>query len=235
LALTCATIERLWRQATRCGPAGANADRRRALLVHSAGEDDTSAPPGSRLADALALALRVHHGQRRKGTETPVLAHLLAVAAIALEHGADEETAIGALLHDAVEDGGGEPLLAEIRGRFGERVARIVADASDAILPPGHPKPPWRERKERHLGRLETVPGDSLLVLAADKLANVRTIVRDVRHDGEEVWGRFEAGKADILWYQQSMLALLRRRGVPAKLRRELEEAVAALEEIAST
>ena len=63
--------------------------------------------------------MRCHAGQTRKGTSIPYVAHLLAVASIALEHGADEDEAIGALLHDAVEDEKAE--LAEIRSRFGDR------------------------------------------------------------------------------------------------------------------
>ena len=185
-------------------------------------------------ADAFAVAVRVHHGQHRKGTRIPYVAHLLAVASIALEYGADEDTRIAALLHDAAEDGGGEPVLDEIRARFGDRVARMVTDASDAIVPAGHPKPPWRERKERHLAHLAKAQDDSLLVMAADKLANTRAIARDVRYDGDSVWGRFKAGKADIVWYHQSMLALFRRRGLPANLLRELEEAVHDLVSVAT-
>ena len=56
----------------------------------------------------------------------PYLAHLMAVASIALDNGASEDEAIAALLHDVVEDGGGPAALAEIRARFGDEVADIV-------------------------------------------------------------------------------------------------------------
>jgi (p)ppGpp synthase/HD superfamily hydrolase len=56
---------------------------------------------------ALLYATHVHGGQVRKGTSTPYVAHLLAVAATVLEYGGDEELAIAALLHDSVEDQGG--------------------------------------------------------------------------------------------------------------------------------
>jgi len=59
------------------------------------------------LDDALQYVVIIHAGQPRKGTEIPYLAHLLGVASIALEYGADETEAIGALLHDAGEDAGG--------------------------------------------------------------------------------------------------------------------------------
>jgi GTP pyrophosphokinase len=80
---------------------------------------------------------------------------LLAVTAIALDHGATENEAIAALLHDAVEDQGGQATLDEIRRRYGKRVARIVDAVSDTDQ---SPKPPWRERKEAYIERLPSEP-----------------------------------------------------------------------------
>ena len=82
---------------------------------------------------ALLYATHVHGGQRRKGTSTPYVAHLLAVAATVLEYGGDEDLAIAALLHDSVEDQGGKARLEDVRNRFGERVAQIVQACSDSL------------------------------------------------------------------------------------------------------
>jgi hypothetical protein len=78
---------------------------------------------------ALLYATHVHGGQVRKATFVPYIAHLLAVAATVLEYNGSEDMAIAALLHDAVEDQGGEPRLSDIRNRFGDRVADIVRPA----------------------------------------------------------------------------------------------------------
>ncbi len=75
---------------------------------------------------ALLYATHVHGGQVRKGTPIPYIAHLLAVAATVLEYDGSEDMAIAALLHDAVEDQGGEPRLTDIRNRFGDRVEDII-------------------------------------------------------------------------------------------------------------
>ena len=83
---------------------------------------------------ALLYATHVHGGQVRKGTTIPYVAHLLAVAATVLEYGGSEDMAIAGLLHDAVEDPGGEPRLADIRNRFGDRVADIVRSCSDSVV-----------------------------------------------------------------------------------------------------
>ena len=106
-----------------------------------------------RFDQALAYASRLHRTQCRKGTAIPYVSHLLAVAAIALENGADEDQAIAALLHDAVEDQGGLAQLEAIRARFGHDVAAMVADCTDAVE---EPKPEWRPRKEAYIASLAT-------------------------------------------------------------------------------
>ncbi len=72
--------------------------------------------------EALAYANELHAGQTRKGTSIPYISHLLAVASLAFEYGADEDEAIAALLHDAVEDQGGAETLQQIDSRFGSTV-----------------------------------------------------------------------------------------------------------------
>ncbi len=84
-----------------------------------------------RFSSAVKLALHLHRAQKRKLSDTPFAAHLLRVAGTVLEHGADEDTAIAAVLHDAVEDQGGPKARETIRSQFGERVASIVDECSD--------------------------------------------------------------------------------------------------------
>ena len=90
----------------------------------------------ARFEEALVYATRLHNGQNRKGTGIPYVAHLLAVTALVIEWGGDEDMAIAALLHDAVEDQGGIVTLADIHRRFGERVARIVDGCTDSYEQP---------------------------------------------------------------------------------------------------
>src|ERR1700745_3023753 len=99
---------------------------------------------------ALLYATHVHGGQVRKGTSTPYVAHLLAVAATVLEYGGDEDLPIAHLLHDSVEDQGGRASLDDVRNRFGERVARIVEACSDSLADTGkgEPKADPRNRNE---------------------------------------------------------------------------------------
>jgi (p)ppGpp synthase/HD superfamily hydrolase len=178
-----------------------------------------------RFQAALAFAHQVHRGQLRKGTGIPYIAHVLGVAAIAMEYGAGEDEAIGALLHDAAEDGGGEATLAEIRAQFGDAVADIVLGCSDSLVEDPEDKLPWLERKQNYLAHLETASPAVCLVSAADKLHNVRTIARDYRQHGDEVWRRFQGKRDGTLWYYETVADVLIRR-YRSPLTRDLQDAV---------
>src|SRR5579871_6320968 len=97
---------------------------------------DRPVPLSARFERALAWANQLHRKQARKGTTIPYIAHLIGVASIALEHGAREDEAIAAVLHDAVEDQGGKKTLLKIRQRFGKKVADIVEGCTDAYVNP---------------------------------------------------------------------------------------------------
>ena len=125
----------------------------------------------------------------------------MAVAALVLEHGGNEDQAIAGLIHDAVEDQGGLETLTEIRSMFGDDVAAIVSDCTDAW---GEPKPPWRERKEAYLAALPKKPLRSQLVSLADKTHNAESILSDYRILGDHLWDRFNGGangNRTDLWY----------------------------------
>jgi (p)ppGpp synthase/HD superfamily hydrolase len=154
-----------------------------------------------RFAQALAYAERLHRTQTRKGNDIPYVAHLLAVCATVLEHGGDEDVAIAALLHDAVEDQGGLETQSAIEAKFGSSVARIIAACTDSTSADPATKAPWEERKRRHIAKLATVDADVALVTAADKLHNLTAIIRDVRREGPGTLSRFNAKPDQQLWY----------------------------------
>ncbi len=183
---------------------------------------------------ALAYASTAHRKQIRKGSLIPYVSHLLGVAAIALENGADEDQAIAALLHDAVEDQGGLGRLEDIRSSFGARVAGMVADCTDDLegtkssaLTPSEKKREWRERKERYIAGLSQKPEASLEVSVADKTHNAASINMDLRTSGEAVWSRFTGEKDGTLWYYAALAdafgCLIPGRAIE-RFRREVDE-----------
>jgi (p)ppGpp synthase/HD superfamily hydrolase len=179
--------------------------------------------------EALVYASVVHGGQIRKATGIPYIAHLLGVASIAFEYGADEDEAIGALLHDAAEDAGGAARIDDIRVRFGEKVATIVEGCTDTLETP---KPPWRERKEKYLAHLKETDSSTRLVSAADKLFNTRSILRELRQRGDAIWARFSGGKKDRLWYYRALVTAFRRHGDHSDLIDELDRVVTEIEKL---
>ncbi|MEY2568529.1 MAG: hypothetical protein QOE35_3058 [Actinomycetota bacterium] len=182
---------------------------------------------GQRFQAALVDAARLHRDQVRKQTQVPYVSHLLAVCALVLEDGGDENEAIAALLHDAVEDQGGAAVLEHIDDLFGQEVATIVAGCSDTDQTP---KPPWRLRKEAFIARLAD-PATSTSVLrvaAADKLHNARSVLAERQVIGDIVWDRFNAGKDEQLWYYRAVVEVLRTR-FPGRLTDELADVVQRL------
>lgn len=191
--------------------------------------------PGPRLTarfrEALVWAAELHAAQTRKGGDTPYVAHLLAVAATVIEHGGDEDQAIAALLHDAIEDQGGDETRQEMLQRFGDRVVAMVDACTDTDETP---KPPWRVRKERYIAHLAEIPDDALLISLADKYQNILAIWRDYQLVGERLWDRFSGLKDGTLWYYRSLATAYAARD-DGWLATEVDRIVGDLERSAAT
>lgn len=179
-----------------------------------------------RFDDACRYAHDAHRDQTRKGTQAPYIGHLIGVASIVLDDGGTEDEAIAALLHDAAEDQGGRERLADIRARFGDEVAKVVEDCTDSW---DTPKLPWAERKAAYVEHARRLSAPSLRVSAADKVHNAYAILRDLRNDGESVWGRFSASADDVMAYYQSLVRAYREAG-GGRLVDELERIVRGIE-----
>jgi (p)ppGpp synthase/HD superfamily hydrolase len=184
------------------------------------------APLTQRFDEAFTYAHQLHGADTRKGTSAPYLGHLMGVASIVLDDGGSEDEAIAALLHDAAEDHGGRGRLDDIRARFGERVAKMVEDCTDAWETP---KPAWLERKQAYIEHARDLDEHSRRVSAADKVHNAYAILRDLRNEGEKVWQRFNAPPDDVIAYYQSLVRSYRAAG-GGRLVEELDRIVRGIE-----
>ncbi|HTJ35136.1 MAG TPA: HD domain-containing protein [Dactylosporangium sp.] len=179
-----------------------------------------------RFEEALAFAARQHGAQTRHNTGTPYVSHLLATCAIVLEEGGGETAAIGALLHDVLED---QPTgRGALREAFGEDVYRIVHDCTDADSVQRR-RLTWRERKREHLGRMSTEAGaESLLVIAADKVCSLQSLVDDLHRFGPALFERSVRSADELLWNYREVLGVvesrLGERPVVVRLRRLVTE-----------
>lgn len=175
-----------------------------------------------RFQDAFLYASKLHETQQRKISGIPYIAHLMGVSSLVMDDGGDTEEAIAALLHDAIEDQGGEATRVEIRRRYGERVVEIVNGCTDAET---MPKPPWRERKEKFIQSLAGASSGVIRVCAADKLDNIRSLILLYETMGEGVWEAFKGKKEGTIWYYAEVTKALRAHS-DGRLVRALEKAV---------
>jgi len=187
----------------------------------------------ARLLDAVACALDAHASQTRKGREAPYVGHPLRVAGLVLEHGGDTDQAVAGLLHDTLEDCP-EVDVAMLRSRFGADAARMVVACSD-LLPGDSPekKSPWRERKEYFMAQLVGLDARTRLVVACDKLDNLRALVADLDCEGVATLERFQASPRQTRWYYEQVCALLGET-IPAVVGGELRRLLGALETFVS-
>lgn len=173
--------------------------------------------------DAFRYAHHLHRKQWRKGTSIPYISHLMTVAALVIEHGGNEDQAVAALLHDAAEDQGGVATLLEIRNLFGDVVAEIVSDCTDAWT---EPKPEWRARKDAYIAALPAKPARSLLVSLADKTHNAEAILFDFQSLGDGIWERFNGGAEGTKWYYSALVDVFSNK-MPGRLTDRFVRAVA--------
>lgn len=227
---------------SRSGPARGRANRPgRAPSVPGSGPAAIESVPEVELAPielaaAATRALDWHGDQDRKGSGVPYVSHLFQVAGMVLEHGGDLVQAIAGLLHDSLEDAPSPDERArreaEIRSRWGQLALDLVLACTDTA--PNESlgnKAPWRLRKQRLLEQLEEADDRALLVVACDRCHNLRSLVADLRRDGDAILARFNAGPAEQRWLQVECLARFEGR-VPEALLREFEMLVADYAEL---
>lgn len=133
------------------------------------------------IRDALETARLAHAGQFRNGGERiPYIDHPLAVAERLATHGFPDDVLAAALLHDVVE--GSEMDVPELRGRFGDPVADLVA-----ALTEDEAIEDYARRKGEHRRRVAGAGPEALAIYAADKLTNVAMLRDAYAIEGEAV------------------------------------------------
>jgi (p)ppGpp synthase/HD superfamily hydrolase len=175
--------------------------------------------------EAIEFATRAHAGQYRKGTRIPYILHPLRVGSLLIEVDSPEPVVIAGILHDTVED---TPVtIAEVAGRFGDRVARLVASVSEPDK-----RAPWDERKRHTVEQLRSAEPDTLLIACADKLDNIRSMRRGEARSGAGFWDRFHRPREQQAWYYREVSAAIGAgadRGALAILWQKLDREVRAL------
>jgi hypothetical protein len=180
---------------------------------------------------ALLFATQRHAGQVRHNTATPYLGHLLATCAIVLEEGGDGYQAVAALLHDVLEDTA--TTREEVRERFGDEVYRVVADCTDADQDERKAMS-WPERKRAHLDRMAMAETDSLLVIAADKVCSLQSLVDDLIRFGPSLFDHSAKNAGDLLSNYRDVYLVLQPRLGDRPVARRLKALIENLAEMTS-
>lgn len=183
-----------------------------------------------RLDKAIRIAAWAHEQQvqHRKGTDIPYIIHPFGVMLIASNATDDEDVLIACLLHDVLEDVDSSIYSEQtMRADFGDRMVAMVKDVTkdDSVKD-------WHERSKAYLAHLENEASDeAVIVSASDKIHNLMSIVVDYETHGEDLWNRFSTqSSADQLWWYESILAVVTKRGVPTELIDQLAEQVEKLQ-----
>ncbi len=152
------------------------------------------------LDKAIIFAVKAHANTERRSKGFPYIVHPLEAVSIVATITPDQEILAAAALHDTVEDT--DVTLEDLRAEFGDRVAKLVEEESDANIPGFSKDLEWKVRKQMALDRLANVERDAKIVAMGDKLSNMRAMARDYREIGDKLWDRFHApnGRADHCW-----------------------------------
>ena len=187
------------------------------------------------ISEAVAFAVETHEirqKQKRKGKDIPYVTHPLTVGLILARVGADEDTIVAGILHDTIEDSVGSHKISQatLERRFGKRVGDLVLSVTetDKALP-------WPERKRKALEHIATFSRQSLLLKSADVIANAVELVDDHEAEGEAVFRRFNAPKADLIANYLRVIVAIARAWPENPLRGDLQDVSDKLQRMEQT
>ncbi len=148
---------------------------------------------------AKEFATMAHSGQIRKSQpDQLMITHPIAVAEILAKYGCDDEVICAGYLHDVVEDT--KYTIQDIENNFGKTIAQLVQSASEPDKSLS-----WEVRKQHTINEIKTKPLQNKLVVAADKIHNISSLINLLKQNGLEVFNCFKRGPAQQVWYFENV------------------------------
>jgi len=175
---------------------------------------------------SITFATKVHRTQKRKGKEIPYITHPLTVALILSRVTDDENVICAGILHDTIEDCEpyGSVTKELLEKEFNGEIAQMVDDVTEQ-----NKTLPWKERKMKALSHIKDMDHDSLLVKSADVLHNLVDLLEDVKIDGDKVFSKFNASKADTIKRYSKLIPEIRKVWNANPLMDDLEDGLGGL------
>jgi (p)ppGpp synthase/HD superfamily hydrolase len=181
-----------------------------------------------KIQKALNLAAAKHNGQMRKSSKLPYIVHPFSVAIILSEFTDDENVIVAGLLHDLLEDVESYSYQ-NLKNDFGQKIADIILGISEENdFDNGESeKETWKKRKLGYLKNLEKQNQESLLICAADKIHNLKSMSRIYQEQKRGMWRDFNAPLEKQIWYYQAVIEILeiklKNRQILKKLKKEFD------------
>jgi (p)ppGpp synthase/HD superfamily hydrolase len=152
---------------------------------------------------ALAVSALAHKDQVRKGTIIPYIIHPFHVGLLLQQEGCSVDVICAGILHDTVEDT--DLTIEDIKRQFNNYIARIVEGCSEL-----NKADSWENRKLHTINRVKSIDKDTGMVICADKIHNLQSILADKKVVGEDIWLRFNRGRPQQEWYYKELLVSFR-------------------------
>lgn len=152
----------------------------------------------NRIMRAITYATKKHDGQKRKVDQTPYITHPYRVAMLLKSYDCSDDLVIAGLLHDVAEDT--EGTIEEIETLFGPEIAFLVESVTEADQ-----NSSWDKRKKESIETIRKSPLDVKLLVCADKIDNMQSMLDSHMIYGDSMWHAFHKGKEDQKWYYEMM------------------------------
>lgn len=164
---------------------------------------------GDKVVYALALVKKYHGGKKRKVDNGEEVIHLMDVAYYIYRHvGHAPDLVAAGFCHDLLEDTDCPP--EEIKKMCGEEVLRIVQAVTNN--PELSAKKDWEQKKSEYIKTVEQGGIGPMMVSLADKIVNLQALKESYELMGPDVWKQFNRGKKEKLWFEESVLAMLKKK-----------------------
>jgi (p)ppGpp synthase/HD superfamily hydrolase len=163
------------------------------------------------VSEAIIFAVKAHDGMRRKKNKSPYILHPMEASVIVSTMTDDQEVIAAAALHDVVEDAGIK--METIEEVFGARVRELVESETEDKRADRPPVETWKIRKEESLLVIKNTDDlDVLRVWLGDKLANMRSLYREWKIEGDAMWNNFNQKDPEMqAWYYCTIAELTSR------------------------
>jgi (p)ppGpp synthase/HD superfamily hydrolase len=155
------------------------------------------------IADAIKVTAKAHQGGTRKGgDEIPYIIHPVEVAITLQKNEMSDEIIAAGLLHDTLEDT--HLKVEDLTDIFGKKITELVIGASEEL--DNRENTSWEKRKEYTINHLKNADLEIKYIACADKLSNIRSMIRDYDRIGDELWERFNRGYDKQKWYYENLV-----------------------------